>query len=62
MKNALYTTALILLYTFIKDGFSLETFLWYVLSVIIITPVMYALDRFVLKPFIKKFFNFEEVE
>lgn len=62
MKSAFYTTAFILLFTFIKYGFTLKTILWYLFFVIILTPILYVLNEFILKPFIKKYFNFKKME
>lgn len=62
MKNAFFSTAFILLFTFIIHGFSLKNLLWYFIFVVILTPVVYFLNKYILKPLIKKFFNFKEVE
>ena len=48
-KETFYDVAFILLFTFVVYGFTLDNLLWYVASVIVLTPVMFIIQKYVLK-------------
>ena len=60
MKNAFISCGFILLFVFILHGFTIEKFLWYLCMVIVMTPILYIFDKYLMKPIIREYFNFSE--
>lgn len=54
-KESFIDSAIVLLFTFIVYGFNPENLLWYLGSVVVITPIAYGLNKHLFKPFAATF-------
>ena len=57
--NTVLTSGVILLFVFIIHGITVDTFKFYVLGIIISTPVLYLMN-YVLFPFLAKKLNWQK--